>query len=247
MTKLRIAIGYPSPDLISTYFSQNLLNLVFKNWLDYDIQVLNAHSSRIVMNRNRLVADAQKMKADYLLWIDADTLFPTDALKRLLAHDKDVACAAASRRVGNDRSPAAYPLDIKSIQPFQKLVPMEFIGLPFMLTKMNVFDKMEKPYFAEPPRRMMNVHRGKDSLLNKVSEEELANDVMPEDEYFCWKLRQAGFDIWCDMQLSMEIGHVGSKVYYIENPVSDAPESNIGFDVKLNEESVHRKQDGIGE
>ena len=46
-----------------------------------------------------------------------------------------------------------------------------------MLTKMSVFDKIERPYFAEPPRRMVNVYRGKEP----GTVEEMLNEVVPED------------------------------------------------------------------
>lgn len=247
MPKLKIAVGYPSPDRMDYRFQQDLLTFIFKNMFEHDLYPINAVGSRITMNRNQIVKEAKAWGADYILWIDADTKFPITGLKRLLAHNKDVACATTSRRIGEDRSPAAYPLDIKSIQPFQRLVPMEFIGLPFMLTKISVFDALQKPYFAEPPRRMVNVFRTKDI---GQSAEDMIDDVMPEDEYFCWQLRKAGFDIFCDMELSMEIGHVGTTVYYIRNPMPDGgTQGDIAFEKVVNPPLgvQGRAEDQIGE
>ena len=246
MTKLKITIGYPSPDRIDYRFYQDVLNLVFNNWLEYDIKLTNCPGSRIVMNRNQIVEEAKKAGSDYILWIDADTKFPASGLKRLLAHGKDVVCATTSRRIGNDRSPAAYPLDVNSIQPFQQLVPMRFVGLPFMLTKMSVFDKISEPYFAEPPRWMMDKVHGEDTVGYHYQDKD--KDVMPEDEYFCWQLRRAGYDIMCDMELSMEIGHIGTTVYYIENPIAPGvTDGKIVFEENITDEAAHRAQGGIGE
>jgi hypothetical protein len=64
-----------------------------------------------------------------------------------------------------------------------------------MLIKMHVFDKMTYPYFAEPI---------------------IENELIPEDNYFCLKLHDAGFDIWCHLNLSLAMGHVGYKEYKID-------------------------------
>lgn len=253
MTKLNITVAFPSPEFISHKFNQDLLNLVFSNWLDFNLFVSNSVGSRIVHNRNDIVRHAKKNKSDYILWIDADTLFPASGLKRLLMHDKEVVCATTSRRTGEDRSPAAYPEDLNTIQPFQKLVKMKIVGPCFMLTKMSVFDKIERPYFAEPPRRLVNVYDARDYTL---SAEEFIYDVVPEDEYFCWQLRKSGVDIWCDMELSMEIGHRGMADYYIKNlapPGQPKPENIVFEEVSrpitegMSEEQVHRALGGIGE
>lgn len=233
MKKLKITIGYPSPERLDYRFYQDLLNSVFQNWIEFDLKLSNTVGSRIVMNRNQIVDEAKKNNSDYILWIDSDTKFPVNGLRRLLAHNKDVVCATTSRRIGSDRSPACYPLDVKAIQPFQQLVPMRFIGFPFMLTKMSVFERLREPYFAEPPRWMMDEIHGSDTVGYQYQDKD--KDVMPEDEYFCWQLRRAGIDIWCDMQLSMEIGHIGTTVYYIENPLPvDAADGNITFEENIN-------------
>lgn len=226
--RLRILVGYPSPDdRINPRFSECLLNLLIQNFQHYDLTACNATGSRIVLNRNTIVQEARKFRATHILWIDSDTSFPVDGLRRLIEHDKEIVCATTSRRIGENRAPAAYPMDISAIQPFQKLVPMKFIGFPFMLTKMSVFDKIKRPYFAEPPRRLLGVFEGKEYL----SAEEMYHDVMPEDEYFCWQCREAGMDIWCDMNLTMEIGHIGLTTYYVKNPLPEGKkEGEITFE-----------------
>jgi len=97
---------------------------------------------------------------------------------------------------------------------------MKHIGLPFMLIKMSVFDKLDElglapdhTYFAEPPRWMMR-KQGWDI--------EGIDELVAEDEYFCYLVQKAGFDIWCDMGLSMEIGHIGPQINYIEQQEAQA-------------------------
>lgn len=244
MPSPKITIGVPTPGTLDYRFCEDLKTLIYQNWREFQFQESFIIGSRIVMNRNEIVRQARLFGADYILWIDSDTRFPHTALKRLIAHDKEIVCATTSRRVGENRAPAAYPLDVKGIQPFQQLVPMRFIGFPFMLTRMSVFDKIKRPYFAEPPRRLVGVYEAKEYL----PAEEMLYEVMPEDEYFCWQVRQAGMEILCDMELSMEIGHIGSTVYYISNPLpSGDTKGDILFEPVISDEAMHRAQDGIGE
>lgn len=214
----KIGIGFPSPDLISVEFHNSLIQLITQSSQFIQLGLTNAVSSRIAVNRNIIVENARTLGATDILWIDSDSVFPVQSLMQLLIHDKDIVCATTCRRKGNDRSPVALPLDISSVQPNQKLIKMKQVGFPFMLTKMSVFDKLDelglapdKSYFAEPPRWMMRKDgwtvEGTDALVG-------------EDEYWCHLAMKAGFDIWCDMELSMQIGHIGTKVYYIENPMS---------------------------
>ncbi len=212
----KIGIGFPSPDLVSVEFHNALIQLITQSAQFVPLGLTNAVSSRIAVNRNTIVENARSLGATDILWIDSDSVFPVQALLQLLMHDKDIVCATTCRRKGNDRTPVAVPLDFSSITPGQKLVKMKQVGFPFMLTRMSVFDKLDelgmapdKCYFAEPPRSMMRQLgwdlQGTDALMG-------------EDEYWCELVLKAGFDIWCDMELSMQIGHIGSKVYYIENP-----------------------------
>lgn len=207
-----VAIGIPSPERIDYRFYTCLIDLITQTSRFVPIGMTQAVGSRIAFNRNVIVENAKKIGATDLLWIDSDSHFPINALMTLLMHDKDVVCATTCRRQGKDRGPICAPMDLASIQPNQVLVKMRQIGMPFMLTKMSVFDSLEKPYFAEPPRKMTDIE----------GEQELVG----EDEYFCEALLKAGFDIWCDMELSMQVGHIGSTVLYIENP-PNAPEGKI--------------------
>lgn len=221
----KIAIGYPSPELIDYRFHSSLIELITQTSQFVSLGLTNAISSRIAVNRNVIVENARQLGATDILWIDSDSVFPIHSLVKLLMHDKDIVCATTCRRKGANREPVAVPMDISEISPNQILVKMKQIGFPFMLTRISVFDKLdelglapEKAYFAEPPRALMRKNgwdiQGTDALIG-------------EDEYWCQLVLKAGYDIWCDMELSMQIGHVGSNVYYIENPESPLVKANI--------------------
>lgn len=215
----RICIAWPSPEKIDYRFFDDMIKFVTQNALCLHLSLANRVSSRIAPNRNLLVQDARKQGATDIMWIDGDTRFPLHGLLRLLSHNKDIVCATTARRLGNDMTAVGTPMDRNFGQPGQVLFPMKFVGFPFMLTKMAVFDKLDEyfsampngdkykknnaPYFAEPPRWMFPEIDSHDA------------EPVGEDEFFCHHVRKAGFDIWCDEELSMIIGHIGSTIYYI--------------------------------
>lgn len=169
--------------------------------------VANCNSSRIAFNRNTLVLSAQQADATHILFIDSDMIFPKNALARLAAYDLDIIGATASRRTDNNDA-VGVTMDGTRLFVPSPPVKMKLLGLPFMLVKMEVFEKLRAPWFAEPPRFMMNIE----------GESEDDPGLMPEDEYFCYTALRAGYDVWCDIELSMEIGHRGAKTYTIMKP-----------------------------
>lgn len=222
----KICVAWPSPEKTDYRFNHDMLQFATRNSHYIRTGVANRVSSRIAVNRNLLVQDARAQHATDIMWVDADTKFPINGLVRLLAYDKDIVCSTTARRQGNDMRPIGEPISKEADYPGQNLWPMKFVGMPFMLTKLSVFDRLDElfiemsggkltkgkiPYFAEPPRWM-------------VPEIDTNNDeIVGEDEYFCHFARKAGLDIWCDEELSFEIGHIGSTVYYISPGEPPAP------------------------
>ena len=65
--------------------------------------------------------------------------------------------------------------------------------------KMSVFEKMKRPYFR---------------FIDKEESDELPEgQTLGEDYYFCNKMREAGIRMWCDIDLSYQVGHVGQWVF----------------------------------
>lgn len=195
----RICIAYPSSDYVHVKFVKSLLDLITYTNLAagerLSMGLANQISSRIADNRNVLVDMARAQNATHILFIDSDMTFPANGLMELLGQDKDIMGATASKRQEGDRNPIGVVADPGDMITNKRFVKMAILGLPFMLIKMSVFDKLKKPYFAEP-----------------IDGESL----IPEDSYFCKTALEAGFDIWCDMGLSVNMGHMGTKEYKIE-------------------------------
>lgn len=140
----------------------------------------------------------EKTDCTHLLIIGHDHIFNHTALKILYLTNKDMIAGIATKRV-IDLDGYKRPLDtvvhilddngqpvmltekglLKKItesnyQPFQ--VPQ--VGTGFCLIKREVFKKIKKPYFAEPV------------------DPTIPSKTVGTDIYFCWKVKEAGFEIW---------------------------------------------------
>lgn len=204
--KNKICVAFPSGDLVNVRFVKSLLDLFTYSTSSLDIFWANFVSSRITDNRNNLVKLARQGEATHILFIDSDMTFPANALGRLIDYDLDIVCATASKRNEECRDMIGIPASQTDAITSKSLVEMDSVGLPFMLIKMSVFDKIQKPYFAEP---------------------EMGDDLIPEDAYFCHKVKSAGFKIFCDLALSLNMGHLGFKEYKIEPTKQQGPNLRI--------------------
>jgi len=143
--------------------------------------------------RNLAVDWAIKNDMDYILWFDDDMVVDKskDLFTRLLSHNKDIVAPLFFQR-----RPPYLPLIFKrkeyvkgkyttydNILDYPKgLIEVDGVGFGCILTKVDVFRKMSKPYFVY-------------------------GDTFGEDLYFCEKAKSCGFKIWCDTEI--EVGHIG--------------------------------------
>ena len=197
MNDLRICLGVPSGEMVHAKFMLAFVSLMMQSQ-HFNLDYINYRSSRITANRNEIVKFARERNSTHLLFIDSDMVFPPYALQELINHDKDIVCATATKREDGPNDPIGTPMTVEEAVTSKRLIKMQFVGMPFMLIKMSVFDKLPEIPFAEP------VMDGK---------------LIPEDEFFCRNVLAAGYDIWCDLGLSMQIGHMGTKEYKI-SPVA---------------------------
>ena len=196
---LKICIAYASPEYVHVAFVTSLILLMQHVFLKgINAALAGFQGSRITVNRNALVEMALQANCTHILFIDADMKFSPDVLERLLDHDKDFVCATACKRDGSGSALGQFMVgDENTTKAVVQggLIEAALIGLPLALIKLDVFKKLTKPYFAEPP---------------------LGEFPDGEDLYFCRNVRAAGYQIWCDIDISKQLGHIGSKVYYID-------------------------------
>ena len=192
---IKLAILVPTRDMVHTHFAYSLTQLV-KTTSEVGIDTyLYFDSSTILLNqREKLIDEAIKMEADYVLWLDSDMMFPSNVVLKLLTHNKDIVACNYMKRSLPMKTVAYTDLnDWDSwvpMEPQEELVKVKGIGMGCILMKTDVFKKLEKPYFE---------FRFKEDTKDWFGEDFILQD----------KIQKVGYEIFVDTMLSMEIKHVG--------------------------------------
>lgn len=194
--------------------------------VEFDILVAS-RGYTISENRNYCVAHAQKNGSDYLFFVDDDMTFPSDTLTRLLAHKKEVVgvnsysrCLPLSSTVGKMDEKGEY-MHPDKYPKWEMEIPGEmfkayFVGAGVLLINMEVFNRIEKPYFS----------------FETYEEDELKGMVKNgEDGLFCDNVRKAGMDVWCDG--TIHVGHIGDFEYKREQLITttNSPSKTYSFTI----------------
>ena len=171
------------------------------------IQMAYAHTdhSPVASARNLLVREAMSINPDYILFVDADILYPANALLRLIAHEKD---AIGSFYVARNPpySPMGKLLDPTDPLPTGGLHRATQFGMGFSLFKASVFREVQAPWFYH----QWNVGWAKDE---KNPDGEISEDIT-----FCRSLAKYGIEMWTDLDLSYELGHIGQTIITVPRP-----------------------------
>jgi hypothetical protein len=146
--------------------------------------------------RELVLEAAMKRGMTDLLWLDTDMTFPRTAALKLAAHNVPVVgCNYRARRQGSGQF-TAHRENGERVETTEASTGLEAVGtLGFgcLLLRLDVVPRLHRPWF----RHGLNEHGG---------------DV-GEDFVFCRALREAGFRIYLDHDLSKDIGHVGTYTY----------------------------------
>ena len=196
---MKVAVCVPHYGDVKGGFARSLFGLSANIVLNVtkDSQLFSARGTLFPHIRNDLAAAALEWSADWLLWIDADQIFPADTLTRLLRHHQMIVACNIPVRRQTVPSPNAYKDDKLVYTTRDKagkldLEPVDGVGLGVCLIGRDVFEALRQPYFR----------------LNYNA----AGDFETEDYAFCRAAREAGFQPYVDHALSWEIGHVDERV-----------------------------------
>lgn len=166
--------------------------------------------------RNKAVVEAVANQCTHLMFIDDDMTFPPEAVDTLISHNKDIIGGLC---FGRKEQKTNYPIIKKIVDNEIQDFPIEEIptwsepfevgstGTGFLLINMNVFKKLEPPffYFADPEDFGMK-------------RQPFPDDEFSEDTTFMMNARKAGFKIFVDPTIT--IGHVGEATYKRELSIS---------------------------
>jgi len=160
-------------------------------------------------SRNRLVVEAIHHDAEYLLWLDADHVFPEDTLVRLLSRSKPVIGCNYARRF-EPTSPTAAKLtgegEEKSLlwttaekAEANEIEEVAHLGFGVCLMHMSAFEALQAQAAKE----------GKEHFWPLFHFETMEDGIRSygEDVYFFKKLRDAGVPVFVDHGVSWHVGH----------------------------------------
>lgn len=198
------------------------------------------NESLVTRARNELVKFFMMTDCTHLFFIDADIVFKSEDVFRLLLHDQDVVVGAYPlKRVAWENIDTTETKDVKRIQrmateyvvniKFQTeeqlrtgnvpvvdgLVELHDAGTGFMCIKRHVIEKMieaypECHYQKEPKHVTMQGDDGKRWALFDTMIDE-DNRYLSEDYTFCRRWQRMGGKIWLDPII--ELSHVGTFTY----------------------------------
>lgn len=185
----KLGIGLPHTDkTVASYF--------FDSWVAMDkpdfIYMRPPYTGYIGIDkaRNALVLDAFTSGCSHLLMMDTDQIYPPDTIPKLLSHGVDVIGGVVHRRY-IPFDPIVYRggigeyVHVPDNEAYSgKLIEVDATGCGCILYNMEVFTKIQPPWFE-----IYQLETGKD---------------VGEDIGFCAKLREAGFRIFVDTSIEIE-------------------------------------------
>ena len=195
MTKVMIAMPVYGTMPVKTVSS--LIGLICHYIDNVSVSVQFQVDSLIYSARNDLSQKAIDGGYDYILWIDADMIFPADALERMLKHDVDIVTGLYFQRRG-DHAPVVYQYNLIT-QKFETFNPgpqsdglyrVDACGFGIVLTKVSAI----KDIIAASGGLLFHPY-----------------GTMGEDLSFCYRYHSIGGEIWLDA--SIKCGHIGEYVF----------------------------------
>jgi hypothetical protein len=189
-TDVKVIIGMPCTEMMKAKTAHAIGCLTIGDPTIVDFLMMQ--SCDIASARMWLVRRSIELRATHLLFVDSDMLFPTDTLKRLLAHDKDIIGVEYNKRKFPLETVTAYfPNTEKSeTEPYKVGVA----GTGVMLIKLSLFSdpKLDKNWFS-------------------FGRNAKGENVIGEDGWFCNTARDAGYDVWVDP--TIKVLHLGEYGY----------------------------------
>lgn len=209
----KILVAIPTAKNIEAETFKSIYDLEVPAGYTVDFQYFYGYNIDQVRN---LIADWVVRGYDYLFSVDSDIAFPTDTLKRLLAHDVDMVSGLYIQRKPGQHTLEVYEHNAQggvSNIPYGKikgrgLVEIASCGFGCVLVKGEVMRAIPYPHFK--------YHSAIDH-----------RNTISEDVDFCKKALAKGFKIYADT--AIQCRHIGSSEFLVDNtiPAVETPAVNI--------------------
>lgn len=152
------------------------------------VKAMSATGAYTETNRNNIVQAALTSPdpVDAIFWVDSDMEAPIDALSHLWSHGLDIVGASYRERKEPYRYLGRF-LDEDDASAVTGVKPADLLPGGMMLVKTDVYRAVPYPWYK------------------------LGEDGFRDDYYFCQKAIEAGYKIWCDMDLTRKVVHIGKQ------------------------------------
>lgn len=148
------------------------------------VDVKVERGGNIATNRNRITKHFLESDKEWLLYLDDDQILLAGTIQKLIAHGKDVVGAVYAMRdfpfapLVFDREEGDGRVGLKRCTADDcGLISVKALGAGCLLVHRRVIEAMTPPYWT----------------IGQIKPDALSDDID-----FCRRVRQAGFDIWCD-------------------------------------------------
>ena len=210
--RYRIHIVVPANDNVSAQWAMSFANMVGYTMSVLGDKVKISTRARIGTYvhraREELIRDVAEEGGHYILWCDADHVFPADALVKLLGHDKAMVGINYTTRRMPPRFVAVKETAVEhdgkgklcqTREDSEGLETVEALGFGLVLMKLAILPTLpeEGPWF--------------------FFEHNDNGSHVCVDVWFCRLVRQAGWEIHVDHDLSKLCTHVGTLEYRLDH------------------------------
>jgi hypothetical protein len=196
----QVVICVPTNGMVHSLFTFCLVNAIRYTESQGIPVILDMDAGTVLSNQRQVLLDTaiNNHQAEHIMWLDSDMTFPEDVIVKLLEHRKQVVCATYSKRV-EPFHPTAFA-NIDPVEPVDTtdhgLVEVKYSGMGCLLMRSSAIDDIPSPHFPLTWHAPSGTWHGEDMGL-------------------CNLLDATGITIYCDLDLSREIGHIGQREFFV--------------------------------
>jgi len=209
-SETRLAVCIPTRDTMHSGCTYSLYNLAkILNEHNIDNKLFLSPGTLIANQRHELVLAAKEWGATHVMFIDSDIEFQPYHVLDLLDFDEDIVGAAYSKRVPPFITTAWHKIydwnsHIDVTAQTDSHIQVECMALGFCLINIDVFEKLELPWFILGYDKTVNQYTG-------------------EDIEFFRQCNDANIPIWLDIATTCELGHLGTQAFKVAGGIEVDP------------------------
>lgn len=221
---MKILIAVPLPESVSNSFYSNLIELISytKKHLKglEELSYSTKSGVRTDKNRNVLIDEALQYDYDYVLWLDADMVYPVDMIVKYFDHKfKIIGCVYFKRKY--PYHPVLYVNGTNPIKPYKMVDPTklepntiyEVDGLGFggVMVDTEVYRTMQGDKY---------MNYGVNYHLPYETEGQLTHDLE-----WCRKAKEYGYKIY--VHTGVFAGHITEKIVTVDDFIKAREQDKI--------------------